>query len=137
MIDDSPFDDPDDAENAAPEMNTTPLIDVLLVLLIMLIVAIPLRPHLTELVQARSAAPSDPPPTVARLAIDADGVVRWEGAVIGPGELETRLDEVARTPRAEIHLRVDGEAAHGRVMPVLSAIRRRESIKFGLVGSGG
>lgn len=102
--------DLDDEEDAgpAPEMNTTPLIDVLLALLIMIIVTIPLRPRLTELFQAtRSAAPVGPP-VVARLDVGADGAVRWDGA-----------------------------AAYGRVVGVLSAIRRRERIKFGLVGSGG
>jgi len=130
------FDEDEEARGTAPEMNTTPLIDVLLVLLIMIIVTIPLRPHLTELFSATRSTVAPSPPVVARVDIDADGVARWDGAVVNGEEIEVRLDALAASDgRPELHLRVNGETGYGRVMTLLSAVRRRETIKFGLVGT--
>lgn len=133
MID---FDEDGEFDEAAPEMNTTPLIDVLLVLLIMIIVTIPLRPHLTELFSATRTTVATPPPVVARVDIDADGAARWDGAVVTGEEIENRLDALAASAdHPELHLRVNGDAEYGRLMTVLSVVRRRETIKFGLIGT--
>jgi len=129
-------DEDEDPPLPTPEMNTTPLIDVLLVLLIMIIVTIPIQPHLTELFSATRAAVSTPPSPFVLVDIDRDGAARWDGAVLDQTEIEFRLDGLAGADdRPELHLRVDGEAAYGRVIPVLAAVRRHETIKFGLVGT--
>jgi biopolymer transport protein ExbD len=125
-------------ESPAPmgEMNTTPLIDVMLVLLIMFIITIPLQTHAIKL-----DLPSGPPvplpkPVVNELAITSAGSLLWNGVPMSTGEVEQELQLTAQMkPSPELHLRPDPVARYGVVDDVLAMIKRENVQKFGFVGN--
>ena len=92
------------------EINTTPLIDVMLVLLIMLIITIPIQLHSVNLnMPVGNPPPPAVKPEVVRIDIDGDGAIRWNGEEIAAGPLlAERLGSVSRvTLPPEIHVRPD------------------------------
>ena len=120
------------------EMNTTPLIDVMLVLLVMLIITIPIQLHSVNLELPSAAAP--PPerePQVVRIEVTGAGQLLWNGELLADrGALETRLQAAAALPdQPEIHLRPDRRAKYDGVAAVLAAAQRLGLTKVGLVGS--
>ena len=127
------FDADDDAPKA--ELNTTPLIDVMLVLLIMFIVTIPVQTHSVKL-----DVGAGPPVAIDRLknkvVIDASGAVRWNGA---PVTLAVLRDVVGRTgreaPDAELHIQPVPEAPYVRVDEVLATAKRAGADNLGFVGN--
>ena len=74
----------DGEEQTMSTINTTPLVDVMLVLLIILIITIPIMTHGTKLdmPQANNAPPPDMRPEVVDLEIDFDGTIVWNGTVV-------------------------------------------------------
>ena len=120
------------------DINTTPLIDVMLVLLIMLIITIPIQLHAVNLnlPQARPQPPQAPP-EVVRIDVDAASTVHWNGLPLaGSAELEARLQAAAAQPvTPEIHLRPDANARYAVVAGVMAATQRARLDKFGIVGS--
>ncbi|RYZ08463.1 MAG: biopolymer transporter ExbD [Myxococcales bacterium] len=131
---------PDDDEGEIMcEMNTTPLIDVMLVLLIMLIITIPIQTHAVKLNMPSSntaSAPSEPP-KVVQIAIGADGSIKWDGeSVQGREALEARITEAARlSPQPEVHLRPDGGTLYDVVAMVMASAQRLGLTKIGVTGS--
>src|ERR1043166_1546939 len=93
------------------EMNTTPLIDVMLVLLIMFIITIPIQTHAVKMNMPvpNNAAPPPKPPEIVRIDVDFDGTIGWNGEVIQAGDrnaIEVRLQAVAaQADQPEVHLR--------------------------------
>jgi biopolymer transport protein ExbD len=120
------------------EINTTPLIDVMLVLLIMLIITIPIQTHAVKLNMPVNAQqqPAEPPPVV-EISIDFDGTVLWNGeSVANSAELESRLRAVASEPeQPEIHLRPNKLAAYKYVAMVMASAQRLGVTKIGFVGN--
>ena len=116
------------------EINTTPLIDVMLVLLIMLIITIPIQLHSLTL-DAPQPAPAPPvPPVVVSLDVDADGTVRWNGEPIAGREaLEARLRQAAGPGGPEVHLKPDPRTAYKHVAAVLAAAQRLGVTRLGIV----
>jgi biopolymer transport protein ExbD len=120
------------------EMNTTPLIDVMLVLLIMLIITIPIQLHNVEL---NLPAGNPPPPTVipevVQVDINAAGVVSWNGETIADREvLDSKLSgAAAQDVQPELHLRADRNAPYKAVAAVLASAQRLGANKLGLVGN--
>ena len=120
------------------EMNTTPLIDVMLVLLIMLIITIPIQLHNVEL---NLPAGNPPPPTVipevVQVDINAAGVVSWNGETIADREvLDSKLSgAAAQNVQPELHLRADRNAPYKAVAAVLASAQRLGANKLGLVGN--
>ena len=121
------------------EMNTTPLIDVLLVLLIMLIITIPIMTHGTKLdmPQANNAPPPDMRPEVVDLEIDFDGTIVWNGTVVsGSPQVGGFFQQEAQKPvQPELHLRPDRRAKYETVALVLAAAQRRGMTKMGFVNT--
>jgi biopolymer transport protein ExbD len=120
------------------EMNTTPLIDVMLVLLVMLIITIPIQLHSVNLeMPSASAPPPQVEPQVVRLDVLPGGQVVWNGqALAGRDALEGKLAEAAgQVEQPEIHLRPDRSAKYDSVAAVLAAAQRHGLAKVGLVGS--
>lgn len=120
------------------DINTTPLIDVMLVLLIMFIITIPVQLHSVNLnMPAGNPPPSDVKPEVLRIDIDAQSVVTWNGELIAEfDELERRMGEqVARPVQPEVHLRPDRGARYAVVASVLASAQRTGLTKIGVVGS--
>lgn len=120
------------------EINTTPLIDVMLVLLIMLIITIPIQTHAVKLNMPVNAQqqPAEPPPVV-EISIDFDGTVLWNGeSVANSAELESRLRAVAsEREQPEIHLRPNKLAAYKYVAVVMASAQRLGVTKIGFVGN--
>jgi biopolymer transport protein ExbD len=120
------------------DINTTPLIDVMLVLLIMLIITIPLQTHSVKL-----DMPDGPPPPatvlpeVARIDIDPQGVITWNGqAVADRADLNSRLRQAATAANPpEVHIRPDKAVAYAHVAGVMAAAQHQGVTKLGVVGA--
>jgi biopolymer transport protein ExbD len=131
------FRDDGDSDGLMAEINTTPLIDVMLVLLIMFIITIPIQTHAVKM-ELPVAAPSAPPtpPTIVRIDVDAAGSVSWNGETLDPAALEARLGAAAaQTPQPELHLRADRAVPYAAVAGVLAAAQRQRATRIALVGN--
>ncbi|MGV8996281.1 MAG: ExbD/TolR family protein [Parvibaculaceae bacterium] len=121
------------------EINTTPLIDVLLVLLVMLIITIPLQTHAIKLDMPQAVTLTKEPekPSVVQLVVAADGAVFWNGeALANQAAVEARMMNAAvAEPEPEIHLRPDRNVEYDYVAKVLSAAQRIGLTKIGFVGN--
>ena len=120
------------------DINTTPLIDVMLVLIIMLIITIPIQTHAVKMNMpvGPSAAPSKQP-EIVRIDVDFDGTIGWNGTVItGRADLENRLAQVAALPdQPEVHLRPNKLVSYKVVAMVMASAQRLGVTKIGLVGN--
>jgi biopolymer transport protein ExbD len=124
------------------EMNTTPLIDVMLVLLVTLILTLPIQTHAVKL---DMPPPTDQPPplelpVIIDLEVDFDNTVVWDGQVISLPLLEQRFRiaaEEAATPtdQPEIHLRPNRRAKYDVVAKVLAIAQRNGMVKIGFVNT--
>jgi biopolymer transport protein ExbD len=106
------------------DINTTPLIDVMLVLLVMLIITIPIQLHAVDLRLPVSKAPvTQPPPTPATLRIAADDGLSWNGQPLADAdELRQRLiDLAAQQPPVPLRIESDGRASYGALARVMVA----------------
>jgi biopolymer transport protein ExbD len=119
------------------DVNTTPLIDVMLVMLVMLIITLPISTHAVKLDMPR---PSDtPPPTeqprVIDIEVDYDGAIIWNGSpVTSIGMMDGYFKQEAELePQAEIHLRPDRRAKYDVVANVLASAQRHKMVKIGFV----
>ncbi|RAU22402.1 biopolymer transporter ExbD [Paramagnetospirillum kuznetsovii] len=120
------------------DINTTPLIDVMLVLLIMLIITIPIQTHAVKLNLPNGPPPvADQLPMVMRIDVNADGVIQWNGAALaGREDLEARLREVAAmADQPELHLRPHKDAAYRHVAMVLAEAQHLGLTKIGIIGA--
>ncbi len=127
-----------DEPDVMMDINTTPLIDVMLVLIIMLIITIPAQLHAVNLdMPVAAAAAKKQDPVVIRLDIDADASLRWNGQLLGDRQaLETRLAEAAAVqPQPELHIRSHAQAKYGATAAVLASAQRLGLTKLGIVGT--
>jgi biopolymer transport protein ExbD len=120
------------------DINTTPLIDVMLVLIIMLIITIPIQTHAVKLNMpvGPSAAPPKPP-EIVRIDVDFDGTIGWNGTIVPDrAELENKLAMVAAMPdQPEVHLRPNKLVSYKVVAMVMASAQRLGVTKIGLVGN--
>jgi len=121
------------------EINTTPLIDVMLVLLIMIIMTIPIQTHAVKVDLPQNSNQNQTPPVEPeknKLLIDADGRLFWNGAQIDDVTLRQYLDiSVAKNPEPELHFQPDPQARYEVVDATLAIIRRANVTKLGFVGN--
>lgn len=118
------------------DVNTTPLIDVMLVMLVMLIITLPIQTHAVKLDMPRPDNNSNPPPParVIDIAIDYDGTILWNDQPSSLGQLESYFKQEAQLePQAEIHLRPDRRARYDVVANVLASAQRNRMVKIGFV----
>ena len=120
------------------EMNTTPLIDVMLVLIIMLIITIPVQTHAVKLNMPIGNPP--PPlvePVIVRIDVDFDGTVLWNGEVVADrNTLEGRLLAAAsEAVQPEVHLRPNKLAQYKDVAMVMASAQRLGVTKLGIIGN--
>ncbi|MGY0194343.1 ExbD/TolR family protein [Leptothrix sp. BB-4] len=120
------------------DMNTTPLIDVMLVLLIMLIITIPAQLHAVNLdIPLPTNAPKTVEPIVVRIDVDETSAIFWNGEQVPDrNALELKLAESARMqPQPELHIRSKGKAKYEAVATVLASAQRNGLNKLGIVGT--
>jgi biopolymer transport protein ExbD len=125
------------SDDVMMDINTTPLIDVMLVLIIMLIITIPIQTHAVKMNMpiAPSAAPPKPP-EIVRIDIDFDGTIGWNGTVVQKDELINRLAQVAQMPdQPEVHLRPNKLVTYKVVAMVMANAQRLGVTKIGLIGN--
>ncbi|RMX05853.1 biopolymer transporter ExbD [Corticibacter populi] len=120
------------------DINTTPLIDVMLVLLIMLIITIPVQLHSVDLnlpVASETPPPPQEEPQVVRIAITQDSAIEWDEQPVDLEQLEQRLQgAAAQSQPPELHIRADGQAVYRQVVAVMGAVQRHGLTKVGIVG---
>ncbi|WP_044563535.1 biopolymer transporter ExbD [Azospirillum sp. B4] len=121
------------------DINTTPLIDVMLVLIIMLIITIPIQTHAVKLDMpvGNPPPPNGPPPEVINIMVDFDNTVQWNGVTIPDRQtLELHLrDAAAKVPQPEVHLWPNKLAKYDTVAMVMAEAQRLGVTKLGLVGA--
>ncbi len=120
------------------DINTTPLIDVMLVLLIMLIITIPIQTHAVKLnLPVGTPPPPLVPPEVVTIEVDFDGTLIWNGRVVPDRqELEARLRAAAEMPeQPEVHLRPNKLVKYESVAMVMASAQRLGLKKIGLIGN--
>jgi biopolymer transport protein ExbD len=120
------------------DMNTTPLIDVMLVLIIMLIITIPVQLHSVNLsMPAGNPPPPTKEPVVVTIDVDFDGTVLWNGeALTDRNVLEAKLSQAASLPdQPEVHLRPNKLVEYKSVAAVMASAQRLGITKLGIVGN--
>jgi len=121
------------------EMNTTPLIDVMLVLLVTFIMTLPVQTHAVKLDLPRPNSNNKPstPPSVVDLEVDFDGTILWNGNVVESyDQLSRYLASVAaKEVQDEIHLRPNRLAKYDTVAKTLAIAQRLGVRKIGFVGN--
>ena len=120
------------------DINTTPLIDVMLVLIIMLIITIPVQTHAVKLnMPVGNPPPPLAPPEVITIEVDFDGTVLWNGETIADRPtLETRFRGSAAQPvQPEFHLRPNKLVTYKHVAGVMATAQRNGITKMGLIGA--
>ncbi|CAN1519520.1 biopolymer transporter ExbD [Limnohabitans sp. B9-3] len=128
--------------NGEPEVmmdiNTTPLIDVMLVLLIMLIITIPAQLHTVNMdMPVSKPAAKKVDPVVVKIDVDANSVINWNGKPVATrAELDLKLQEAYQMqPQPELHIRSHAKAKYEAVAAVLANAQRIGLTKLGIVGS--
>ena len=121
------------------EINTTPLIDIMLVLLVTLIVTLPVMTHAVKLDMPRpnTQPQKNEQPEVINLEIDFDGSIIWDGNVVPDfATLEGYFrTEAKKNPQPELHLRPNKNAAYDFVAKTLALAQRNGIERIGFVGN--
>ena len=121
------------------EMNTTPLIDVMLVLLIMFIITIPVATHSVD-IDLPVPSPNDNPPPVDpiknKIVLTPMNEILWNGTSISSSELVTNLNLTKSIdPEPELQFEPDAQASYELSANVLNIIKASGVTKFGFVGN--
>ena len=119
------------------DINTTPLIDAMLVLLVMLIITIPIQLHSVNLEMPVGTPPtSNIKPEKIQIDIDEHSVVYWQGLPVTAQELELKMKAVALAPvQPEVHVRPNKAASYAVFANVLSSTKRIGLNKIAVIGS--
>lgn len=125
--------DADDDFN--PEINTTPLVDVMLVLLIIFIITIPVMNHAVKIDLPRAASqPDETRPQNINLSIDAHGQVFWNEELIDSNQLSLYIAEAAeKQPQPELHLRAERTTQYEKIAQVMAAAQSGGLARIGFV----
>ena len=120
------------------EMNTTPLIDVMLVLLTLLIITLPIQTHAVKLdmPQPNPTPPTFIPPTV-ELGVDFDGTVTWNSVAVDRATMDSYLADIGKKPsdqQDEIHVSPNRLAKYNAVAMVLADAQRLGATHIGFSG---
>ena len=131
-------DDPDG--EVMVDINTTPLIDVMLVLLIMFIITIPIQTHAVKMnMPTPNTTPPPKQPDIVRIDVDFDGTISWNGETIPAGDraaVETRLAAIAAmSDQSEVHLRPNQLVTYKHVAMIMATAQRLGVTKIGIVGN--
>lgn len=127
---------PSPAREPLSEINTTPLIDVLLVLLIVMVMAVPLATNSLEVELPSSEVTTKPDRVKNLLAIEADGDLLWNGSPIDERGLAGQLAQVrAMSPEPEVQFRPEASTSYERSAAILLLVKRSRISNFGMIGN--
>jgi biopolymer transport protein ExbD len=124
-----------DEDSFNPEINTTPLVDVMLVLLVIFIITVPAIQHSVKIDLPQAAAQQDiKPPVAVDLALDDSGHLHWNDRDIADSELPALIAEAAtQQPIPELHLRAQRNTPYEKVVQVMAAAQSGGLEKIGFV----
>jgi len=124
-----------DDDDFNPEINTTPLVDVMLVLLIIFIITIPVINQSVKIDLPRATSqPQDLKPENINLDIDAKGQIYWNREAIDASQLEIRIATAAqKTPQPELHLLAERTTQYEKVAQVMAAAQTGGLSKIGFI----
>jgi biopolymer transport protein ExbD len=119
------------------DINTTPLIDVMLVLLVMLIITIPIQLHSVTLEMPVGTPPANViKPEKIQIDIDEKSTVYWQGLPVSAPELDEKMTGVAQlNPQPEVHIRPNKTSQYAVFANVLSSSRRIGLNKIAVIGA--
>ncbi|MFC3099755.1 biopolymer transporter ExbD [Altererythrobacter lauratis] len=121
------------------EMNTTPLIDVMLVLLIMFIITIPVATHAINIDLPAPSPPTNvppPDPIINKVVLTPDNQILWNGNAISIAELRFQLQQTLNFPvEPELQFEPEAQASYELSAQVLNVIKNEGITKFGFVGN--
>jgi biopolymer transport protein ExbD len=120
------------------EMNTTPLIDVMLVLLVMLIVTLPIQTHAVKLDMPPPSPPPPVQPQTININVDFDGTIEWNSNPVSFATLDGYLYQEGQKElgaQSEIHITADRLAKYDTVAKVMADAQRRGITKMGIVNT--
>jgi biopolymer transport protein ExbD len=119
------------------DINTTPLIDVMLVLLVMLIITIPIQLHAVNLDMPVGTPPSSSiKPEKIQIDIDENSVVYWQGQPVSAAELEEKMASIGQlASQPEVHIRPNKASQYAVFANVLSTSKRTGLTKMAVIGS--
>lgn len=125
----------DSEDDFNPEINTTPLVDVMLVLLIIFIITIPVMNHSVKIDLPRaSSQPNEAKQENINLTIDAEGKVYWNTDLVDAGQMQVRINEAAKlSPQPELHIRAERTTQYEKVAQVMAAAQSGGLGKIGFV----
>ena len=124
------------AREPLSEINTTPLIDVLLVLLIVMVMAVPLATNSLEVELPTPERSDRPDPVRNLLEVRTDGSLAWNGAAIDERGLAGQLAQVrAMRPEPEVQFRPEANASYERSADVLLIVKQSRVSNFGFLGN--
>lgn len=119
------------------EINTTPLVDVMLVLLVIFIITAPLLTHAVKIdLPQASSQPLPEKPEVISIAIDGTGKMYWNDSPLVVGEMKQRLEQAAgRKPQPELQIRADKETRYQILAEVMADAQNAGIQKLGFVST--
>jgi biopolymer transport protein ExbD len=118
------------------DINTTPLIDVMLVLLVMLIITIPIQLHAVNLEMPVGVPPSNVEPQKVQIDIDDRSVVYWQGLPVDAAQLDAKMTEIGAQPvPPDIHIRPNKDCQYAVFANVLATTKRKGLNKVAVIGS--
>ena len=119
------------------DINTTPLIDVMLVLLVMLIITIPIQFHAVNLDMPVGAPPTNNiKPEKIQIDIDENSIVYWQGEAVTAEILEANMATVGQqASQPEVHIRPNKASKYAVFANVLSTSKRKGLTKMAVIGS--
>jgi biopolymer transport protein ExbD len=124
-----------DYDTPVPSLNTTPLIDIMLVLLVMFIITIPLQTHAVKVTLPTDTRPLPQPRfDFNTLSVAPSGQISWNGAPVDLATLRSYLDLTrTMTPEPELHIAADAYARYARVDEMLAVVKRSGVSKAGFI----
>jgi biopolymer transport protein ExbD len=119
------------------DINTTPLIDVMLVLLVMLIITIPIQLHSVNLAMPVGVPPTNQiKPDIIQIDIDASSVVYWQGSAVNAEELDAKMKAIGQqSSQSEVHIRPNKDARYAAFANVLASSKRMGLTKIAVIGA--
>jgi biopolymer transport protein ExbD len=125
----------DSEDDFNPEINTTPLVDVMLVLLIIFIITVPVMNHSVKLDLPRATSqPNETKPENINLSIDAEGKVYWNADIVDSEQMKVRIADAAqKAPQPELHLRAARTTQYEKIAQVMAAAQSGGLGKIGFV----